>query len=145
MAAVGLAVCAVALVALGVQASRGNAVVGVQRHPRTVRDAALDDAFYRCIDVQAHSLVRPGEPVFLVGGDFPDWITLVKGVGSWVTVAPSLSSSRAILSLRDGVNGRPSCLGTAVVAEPTGSGAGGIRFGTGADVAGTGPPPAPPL
>ena len=58
-------VAAVALVGLAGQAVRGNRTVSVQLAARAVHDASVDDAFYRCIDIQAHSLVRPGQTVTL--------------------------------------------------------------------------------
>lgn len=104
MGVIGLVVTALALAALGVQAARGSAVVGVQLQASTRHDAALDDAFYRCIDVQARNLVSPDEPVYLIG-TLGDWVTLIKGVGSWIDVAPSLASAKAIVGLRDNVTG----------------------------------------
>ena len=143
--AAGVVVAVVALVGLAGQAVRGNRTVGVQLESRTAHDAKLDDAFYQCLDVQAHSLVTPGQPVELVD-DLADLITLLKGVGSWVTIADSPSTATARLSLRDGVAGPGACLGTVVVAQYTGAGGRTqVRVGTGASVAGHGPPPAPPL
>jgi hypothetical protein len=112
-----------------------------------VHDAAVDNAFYRCLDVQTRSLVSPGEPVWLVGESFGDLVTLIKGVGSWVTIADRLSSAQATVGLRDNVAGGQTCLGTVVVATNTtphhqGD---GVRIGSGASVPGVGPPPAPPL
>jgi hypothetical protein len=133
------------LVALAGQSFRGNAVVNVQRSPVTVKNAELDDAFYHCVDVQAHSLISSGEPVLLVGS-FGDWVTLIKAIGSWTAVAPSRSDAKLIVSLRDHVTGRPACLGTVVVAVPADSrSTTAVEFGTGASVPGNGPPPAPPL
>ncbi len=143
--AIGAVVAVVAVVALTGQAVRGDRTVGVQLQNHTVHDAELDDAFYRCLDVQARSLVSPGEPVELVD-DLADMITLLKGVGSWVTIADPASAAKAQLSLRDGVSGPGACLGTVVVAQYTGpEGRTHVRVGTGASVPGHGPPPAPPL
>ena len=76
MVIVGAGVVIVAIAALGVQAVRGNRTVSVQRDAHTIHDAALDDAFYNCIDVQAHSLVSPDEPVLLVA-NLGDLVTLL--------------------------------------------------------------------
>jgi hypothetical protein len=142
---VGVVVAAVAIATLAGQAFRGNRTVGVQRTALVEHNAALDDAFYHCIDVQARSLVSPGQPVDLVD-NLGDLVTLLKGVGSWVTVADPPSSAVAQLSLRDGVPGNGACLGTVVVARFPGPGHSFTeRVGTGANVPGTGPPPAPPL
>jgi len=143
--AVGLVVAIVAGIGLGVQAVRGNTVVSVQRRATTVHDAALDNAFYRCLDVQAHSLVSAQEPVALSAA-FVDFVTLIKAVGSWVTIANPLSTAKAQLTLRDNVTGGGACLGTVVVATyPTPHHGVRVRIGTGDSVPGAGPPPAPPL
>lgn len=143
--AVGVLLALVAVVALGVQAVHGNATVAVQRSASTVRAADLDDAFYRCIDVQARSLVSPDQPVDLDATNLADLVTLLKGVGSWVTVADPPSSASATLSLQSR-SGPGACLGTVVVAtySPARDGV-AVRTGTGASVPGHGPPPAPPL
>ncbi len=134
-----------ALVGLGVQAVRGNRTVGVQRQAMTIHNAKLDDSFYRCIDVQARSLVSPSQPV-VITGSLGDLVTLIKGVGSWVTIANPFSSATARLSLRDNVAGRHACLGTVVVATyPKPGHRSVVRVGSGASVPGQGPPPAPPL
>jgi hypothetical protein len=135
----------VGLVALGVQAVRGNRTVAVQRSAVTVHDAALDDAFYRCLDVQTRSLIAPGEPV-IFDDNLGDVITMIKAVGSWVTIANPMSTAVARLSLRNGVTTGGACLGTVVVATfPRAHQASVVRLGTGASVPGHGPPPAPPL
>ena len=59
VAAVVAAVVAVALVG---QALRGSAVVDRQFATSTVRNASLDNAFYRCIDIQAHAIAAAAEP-----------------------------------------------------------------------------------
>ncbi len=140
-----VALLAVVIGALAVQAIRANRTVSGQLGAATVRDATLDDAFYRCIGVQGRSLVSPGQPVLLAGGDLEDDITLLKGIGSWVTIADPPSSAVARLSLRH-VGGPGACLGTVVVARFVVPGHGVVaRVGTGASVAGPGPPPPTPL
>jgi hypothetical protein len=146
VAVVSALVAAVALVALAGQAVRGDRTVRAQLAPAAVHDASVDDAFYRCIDVQAHSLVRPGQTVALSTDNLADVITMIKGFGSWVTVADPSSTADVVLTLHDGAAGPGTCLGTRVVA--TSVGPGGVRVvrqGTGAEVPGQGPPPAPPL
>ncbi len=135
----------VTLVATSVQAVRGNRTVGVQRDAHTIHDAGLDDAFYHCIDVQTRSLVSPGEPV-VFDDDLADLVTLVKAVGSWVTIANPFPTAVARLSLRNGVTTREACLGSVVVATfPKAHHRVVVRVGSGASVPGIGPPPAPPL
>jgi hypothetical protein len=136
----------VSLVGLGVQAVRGDRTVGVQRQAATVRDADLDDAFYHCIDVQTRSLVAPGQPVAFATADLADFVTLLKGAGSWITIADPVSQAVAELSLRNGVHAPGACLGTVVVARyPAPGGGTTVRVGTGSSVPGGGPPPPPPL
>jgi len=143
---VGVVVGAVALVALGGQAVRGNRVVGAQLSARSVHDASVDDAFYQCLDTQAHSLVRPGQTVVLSTDNLADVITMIKGFGSWVTVADPPSRAQVTLTLHDGPAAPGTCLGTRVVATTVGpGGVRVVRLGTGAQVPGQGPPPAPPL
>jgi hypothetical protein len=132
------------------QAVRGNAVVNAQRSPTAVRDAKLDDAFYDCLSIQAHSIVSPGEPVFLVGTSanltgIAEWVTLIKGVGTWVTFSGTPSTARVELVFEDHVTGRPACLGNAVATRSIHDGRVTVRYGSGADVPGMGPPPAPVL
>jgi len=139
-------VAAVALVALAGQAVRGNRTVDAQLSARAVHDASVDDAFYACLDTQAHSLVRPGQSVALGGDNLADVVTMIKGFGSWITVADPASGADVVLTLHDGAAAPGTCLGTRVVG--TSRGPGGrttVRLGTGASVAGQGPPPAPPL
>jgi hypothetical protein len=143
---IALVMVIVAMAGLAVQAVRGNRTVSVQRHAVTIRQASLDDAFYHCIDVQARSLVTPREPV-VVMGSLGDIVTLIKGVGSWVTIASPYASAEARLSLRDNVSGPGACLGTVVIATypKTHHRGATVRVGSGATVPGHGPPPAPPL
>ena len=139
-------VTAVACVALIGQAVRGNRVVDAQLAAHAVHDASVDDAFYSCIDIQAHSLVRPGQTVALGGDNLADVVTMIKGFGAWITVADPTSRADVVLTLHDGTAASGTCLGTRVVGtyrRPGGRTT--IRFGTGATVAGQGPPPAPPL
>ncbi len=72
---------------------------------------------------------------------------MIKGFGSWVTVADPASRADVMLTLHDGP-GRPRHLPR----HPGGRHLPGARtvaprcaLGTGAQVAGQGPPPAPPL
>jgi hypothetical protein len=144
----GLAVVVVAMVGLGVQAIRGNRTVNIQRSALTVHNAALDNAFYRCIDVQAHSLISPHEPILFSDNvaDLADLVSMIKAVGSWVTIADPDSSAVAHLGLRDNVTGHGACLGTVVVATYSTPHHGvRTRIGSGASVPGQGPPPAPPF
>ena len=109
MTVVGAVIVLVSLVGLGVQAVRGDPTVGVQRQAATVRDADLDDAFYHCIDVQTRSLVAPGQPVAFATADLADFVTLLKGAGSWITIADPVvpGGGQAVAPQR---RPRPRCL-----------------------------------
>jgi hypothetical protein len=146
VAVAAVAVVTLALIGLAVQAVRGNRVVSAQLATDTVRNAALDNAFYRCLDVQTRSLVSPGQPVVITSTNLADFITLLKGVGSWITVADPPTSAVAQLSLRNNVRGHAACRGTVVVAHyPQPRHGVTVRIGSGATVPGQGPPPAPPF
>src|ERR1700722_11617896 len=67
-ARVGLVVAAtvggvLGAVALGVGAADGNSTVTSFAGSTQRAAAGLDNAYYRCLDVQVHSLVTPGQPV----------------------------------------------------------------------------------
>jgi hypothetical protein len=140
---VGIALTVVAVVSLGIQAARGTTTVNVQRSAKTIHNTALDNAFYHCIDVQARSVVSPDEPV-LFGGGLGDVVTMIKGMGSWITIADPASEAVARVSLRNNVTTGDTCLGTVVIATST-HGTHIVHVGSGANVPGEGPPPAPPL
>jgi len=140
-----VALCAAGVGTLVIKAGHGEQTVQALRVGRPVFDASLDDAYYRCIDVQAHSLVSPGRPVLIEGPDFGAYVTLLKAVGSWVTFASHPSPSAVALSLNE-ATGRGTCHGSIVVAKETRpDGRTTTVVGSGASVAGTGPVPAPPL
>ncbi len=146
VAVVGVAITLVGGVGLVVQALDGNRTVGAQLQAKSVHDAELDDAFYHCLDVQARSLISPDQPVTLGADNLGDLVTLLKGVGSWVTIADPPSGAVAVLSLRQAADTSDACLGTVVVATYRTPHVGSTtRVGTGAAVPGEGPPPAPPL
>lgn len=139
-------VVVVALAALTGQAARGYSTVSQQMDSHAVHDAQVDDAFYRCIDVQAHSLVATDQSVRLSTENLADVVTMIKGFGSWVNVADPSSQAQVVLTLRNDASGPDACLGTRVVATSVGpDGRTSVRLGTGDHVDGQGPPPAPPL
>jgi len=139
-------VVSVALVALVGQAVRSSRTVDAQLAGRSVHDATVDDAFYACIGTQARSLLAPGQAATLGGDNLADVITMIKGFGAWVTVADPPSRADVVLTLHVGPAAPGTCLGTRVVGTYRGpDGRTTVRLGTGAQVAGQGPPPAPPL
>jgi hypothetical protein len=143
---VGALVLVVAVTGMAAEAHRGNNTVNVQLGATTVHNAAIDDAYYGCLDTQAHSLVSQDEPVVISPINLSDFITMLKAFGSWVDIADPPSSSDVVLSMRDNVHGGGACLGSEVVAKyPMPRHGVRERTGSGASVPGNGPPPAPPL
>ena len=141
----GLALATAALAGLLTKAVHGGETVEALHGRTTVRQAEEDDAYYRCLDLQARSLVSPGRPVLVEGPDLGSYVTLLKAVGSWVTFAERHSPAAVALSLRSR-RGPGTCRGTVVVAtQTTRRGRTTTRVGSGASLPGHGPPPAPPL
>lgn len=139
-------VAATALVSLVGQAVRGSRTVDAQLASRSVHEATVDNAFYNCIDLQARSLVAPGQTAAFGGDNLADVITMIKGFGAWVTVADPASRADVVLTLHQGDGAPGTCLGTRVVGTYRGpDGRTTVRLGSGAQVTGQGPPPAPPL
>jgi hypothetical protein len=143
---VGAVIVAAAAVGLALQAFHGNQVVTAQRSAATARVALEENAYYDCLDTQTRSLVSPEQPVTIGAANLGDFVTLIQAVGSWVTVATSHLEAVPQLSLRTGVTGPGTCRGTVVVSSSTRPGhPPTVRVGSGASVAGEGPPPAAPL
>ena len=141
----GVALAGAALAGLATKAVHGGETVEALHGPAPVRQAQEDDAYYRCLYLQARSLVAPGRPVLIEGPDLGAYVTLLKAVGSWVTLAERHSPADVALSLR-AQGGRGSCAGTVVVATQTSPrGRTTTRVGSGASLPGHRPPPPPPL
>ena len=90
-ARVGVAVAAALVGVLGVVAlvfgaADGNSTVAYFAGSTQHAAAGLDNAYYRCLDVQVHSLVAPHQPVtFGQQGNVAD---LLRASGSWLRAAP---------------------------------------------------------
>ena len=139
-------VAATALLSLVGQAVRGSRIVDAQLATRSVHDASVDNAFYNCLDVQARSLVAPAQTVAIGGDNLVDVIYMIKAFGAWVKVADPAFRADVVLTLRQSHASPGTCLGTRVVGTyREQNGRTTVRLGTGAQVAGQGPPPAPPL
>jgi hypothetical protein len=143
--AVGAVVAVVAIGGLAEKAVHGGQTVQALRTGTPVAKAKTDDAYYRCLDIQARSVVSPGKPVLIGGPNLGAYITLLKAVGSWVTLAAHKSRSDVVLALEN-KKGPGTCLGNVVEASATGAnGRTRTVTGSGDSVPGHGPPPAPPL
>jgi hypothetical protein len=134
-------VTVVALVGLVVGAVHGVRGSVAQGSPTQVALATEDDAYYACLTIQAHHLVRAGQVVDVSRADLGSWATLGKVVAPWTVVTTRRADAVAVLSLRQ-VTGGGACLGSVVVARYRN---GVVRTGFGASLAGRGPPPATPL
>jgi len=146
-----VAIVAVAATGLGWESAHAAKVVKRQGDAQTGQAAAEDNAFYRCLAVQAHSLVAPGEPVLdasLAGAplNLAEYIALFKATGGWVTVASSRADAVGLLDVIQVAPGPGTCRGFVVVLETRDhDGHAVIRRGSGASVGGTGFPPPTPL
>jgi hypothetical protein len=124
-------------------AARGNATVTALNSSTQAADLHLENAYYRCLEIQTRSLVSPGEPVTL--NVWYEVLDLLRAAGVWLTAAPpsDVHAPQLTLATRPGPG---SCHGTVVEARfllPDGKTV--IRFGTGASVPGEGPLPRPEL
>jgi hypothetical protein len=130
-------------VALVFGAADGNATVASFAGSAQHAAADLDDAYYRCLDVQVHSLVPPDQPVtFDRHSNVAD---LLRAAGSWLRAAPPSDASVPELSLAVRT-GPGSCHGFVVESRSPGpAGTREVRVGSGASLAGQGPLPRPTL
>jgi hypothetical protein len=129
-----------ALCAMGIDAAHGVRTTVALAGDRSVATARLDDAYYHCLAVEAHSLARPGETVDVLNNDTAAGVTLGKAVAPWAALTTNAAKAGVLLTLFPW-HGDNSCLGSIVVARyPSGA----VRLGTGQTLEG-GPPPQPPL
>lgn len=137
---VALIILVTALAVLAVGAVHGARSTAALAGDRQVTTARLDDAYYDCLDTQAHSVARPGELVDVLTSNSSAWVTLVKVVSRWAILTTDAARARVTMTLvpRRGAN---TCLGSVVVARWR---SGTVHYGTGATLTG-GPPPSPAL
>ena len=122
----------VAITGLVIGALAGLHSVNAQASAKQVHLSQLDDDYYACLAVQAHSLVRPGQTVELSPANPGAEGILAKVVASWTVITADRARAAAVLSLT--LPGTGSCLGSTVVATyPTGT----VRRGTGASIRGS--------
>ena len=147
-ARVGLVVAAALVGVLGVVAlvfgaADGNSTVAYFAGSTQHAAAGLDNAYYRCLDVQVHSLVAADQPVtFDQQGNVAD---LLRASGSWLRAAPPADRSVPQLALA-ARPGPGSCHGVVVESRTRGpAGHVEVRLGSGASLAGQGPLPRPTL
>lgn len=140
---VPLVVIAIGVAALLVGAARGNSTVTSLTSASQMAATDLDNAYYRCLDVQAQSLVMSGQVVNVSGpGNVAD---LLRAAGSWLKAAPAGDVAAPVLRIVER-SGPGTCHGSVVEgAFPNGRGGHVVRIGSGASVPGAGALPRPQL
>jgi hypothetical protein len=138
-----LLVAAIGAVSLVFGAADGNASVTSITSAAQLAATNLDNAYYRCLDVQTRSLVAPNQPVTFYQHD--NVADLLRASGRWLVAAPQsdVSVPQLLLVSRPGPG---SCHGAVVEARvPLAGGGTVVRVGTGASLSGSGPLPRPQL
>jgi hypothetical protein len=122
---------AVALVALVLASLQGIRTTAHASSADQTRQWEHDAAYWNCLTIQAHSLVKPGERVEINREGLGASVTLEKVVGGWTTLVTR--AQNAILELENH-HDQGSCLGTVVVEYSPGSSLHGPpeRVGSGA-------------
>jgi hypothetical protein len=79
-----------------------------------VRSAGQSDAYFDCLDRQAHSLVTSKDVVYLPNPGLENWVTLTKVIGGWVRLTLRPHASTVALALSHG-SGSGTCAGDFLV------------------------------
>lgn len=134
--AAALLVVAAGLAALGVGAVHGARSIADGSTGRQAARWQLDADYWHCLTVQAHSVVRPAEPVWFDITTLDDLVILTRVLGPWATVVGRPGRARAYVTLRPA--GHDGCLGLRVVALLPGPGGPGsiVKVGSGATLPG---------
>jgi len=96
---------------------------------------ALDNEYWTCLDIQAHSLVRPGQRVCMDTTNLGVLVTLVRVFGPWATLVSSSGQSQIEVTVEASNSG---CMGSLIVGlfkRPNGTGT-FLRKGSGASIPG---------
>jgi hypothetical protein len=75
-----------------------------------IRQADESNAYYSCLEAEAHSLVRPDDVVYLAEPDLARWVTVTKAVGGWADLTLHRSQATVALLLEHTSKG-PTCAG----------------------------------
>jgi hypothetical protein len=107
----GVAVALVALLALAITAVHAaHAVTRLTSAPQS--DAArASNAYFACLEVQAHSLIVPGDVVYLLRPTLAQWVTMTKVIGGWADVTLDLGAANTAARLEH-VRAPGTCDGT---------------------------------
>jgi hypothetical protein len=135
--AISLLVAGTSLAGLGVgavHALRGTVALSASHQ---VALWTLDDKYWSCLETQAHSLVKPGERVWMDTTSLTTLLTLERIFGTSVTFVDTAEQAEALVNVRAS-DGSGACLGSVVVASSRGPRAAGSvwRTGSGASLAG---------
>jgi len=111
----GFAVLVVALIGLGGGALHGEHAESQLTAAHFTRSAERSNAYFACLDTQAHSLLHPHDVVYLSDPTLGSWVTLTKVIGGWARETLNVRQSNVGLALVSESNG-PTCEGQALVA-----------------------------
>ena len=145
MFGVAVLIAIVGLVGLSFGAANGIHVVGSVDSPQQIHDAQLQDRYFRCLRVEARSLLRPGSVVSVASDSFATVGTILEVVGGWLTIVKPGNPSVPQIALASG-SGQHGCHGVNVeerTLQRTGTVR--VRIGHGATLPGSGPLPPPIL
>jgi hypothetical protein len=100
-----------ALVSTAVHATRSEAQLVSQV---AIREADQSNAYYSCLEAEAHSLVQPDDVVYLADPNLARWVTVTKAVGGWADLTLHRSQATVALLLQHPSHG-PTCAGNVLV------------------------------
>jgi hypothetical protein len=132
-----LAVMVASVIGLTVGAVHGLRSTAALSTDRQAASWELDDKYWDCLTTQAHSLVRPGQPVWMDTTNLTVDVTLVRVFGSWADVVDSARQAQVYVTV--GSDGTSGCLGTVILGlfdGPRGPGT-VTRKGSGASLPGS--------
>lgn len=110
----GLAVGLLALGALGSTAFHATTTQTQLTSAHNVAAAQRSDAYYACLDTQAHMLIRPHDVVYLADPNLSRWVTFTKVVGGWADL--TLHRDRASVAIGlEHIRGGGTCDGDVLV------------------------------
>jgi hypothetical protein len=108
-----LVVGLIALLALGAGVLHADQGETRLTSAHAIVQAERSNAYYACLNAQAHSLVGPHDVVYLDRPTLSEWVTLTKVLGGWATESLRLDRSTVAVALLHSP-GPGSCEGDAV-------------------------------
>jgi len=134
----GLAIATCSFVALTSEALNGVRSTTNLSTQKQVNAWELDSRYWDCLETQAHSLVRPGERIWMDTTNLVYQVTLERIMANWTEFTSSARSAQAFVTIRPDKK-QGSCLGSVVEGlfdGPRGPGT-LVRLGTGGSVPGS--------